>query len=47
MKRITIEVDDEVHAKLVDQAKVDERPLVKFIKRVLEKQARKGEPVNG
>lgn len=47
MKRITIEMDDDVHQSLVDQAKADDRPLVKFIKRLLEKQAAKGAPTNG
>lgn len=40
-KRITIEVDDDVHAALVAQAKADDRALVKFIARVLAKQAEK------
>lgn len=39
MKRITIEVDDEVHEALVEKAKADDRSLVKFIARVLAKEA--------
>lgn len=39
MKRITIEVEDDVHEKLVDKAKADARSLVKFIARVLTKEA--------
>lgn len=36
-RRITIEVDEEVHAALTAQAKADDRPLVKYIRRILEK----------
>ena len=42
-KRITIEVDDKVHETLASQAKANDRVLVKHLKRVLEKQAAKGE----
>jgi predicted transcriptional regulator len=42
-KRITIEVDDDTHAKLKAQADANDRVLVKHIKRVLDKQAAKGE----
>jgi predicted transcriptional regulator len=42
-KRITIEVDDDTHAKLSLQAKANDRVLVKHIRRVLDKQAAKGE----
>lgn len=41
MKRITIELDDDAHARLVDKAKADDRSLVKFIARVLAKEAGK------
>lgn len=41
MKRITIEVDDDVHLKLVDKAKADDRSLIKFIARVLTREATK------
>ena len=40
-KRITVEVDDEVHAKLVEKAKADDRPLIKFVARLLTKEAGK------
>lgn len=39
MKRITIEVDDETHAKLVAKAKADDRVLVKYLARILAKEA--------
>jgi predicted HicB family RNase H-like nuclease len=39
MKRITIEVDDKVHARLVEKAKADDRSLVKYIGRVLARDA--------
>lgn len=39
MKRITIEVDDDVHAKLVEKAKSDDRSLVRYISRVLARDA--------
>lgn len=42
-KRITIEVDDDTHAKLKAQADNADRALVKHIKRTLEAQAAKGE----
>lgn len=42
-KRITIEVDDDTHAMLVKQAEASDRALVKHIRRVLDKQAAKGE----
>ena len=42
-KRITVEVDDDTHAKLEKQAKNSDRALVRHIKRVLEKQAALGE----
>ena len=38
-KRITVEVDDEVHAKLVEKAKADDRTLLKYLARVLTKHA--------
>lgn len=38
-KRITIEVDDETHAALKLLADADDRPLVKYIRRILEKAA--------
>lgn len=37
MKRITVEVEDEVHEKLVAMAKADDRPLIKFLARQLAK----------
>lgn len=40
LKRITIEVDDETHQKLADKARADDRPLVKYIRRLLEKAAK-------
>ena len=39
MKRITIEVEDDVHARLVEKAKADDRALVKFLSRLLTKEA--------
>ncbi len=39
MKRITGEVEDDVHAKLVEKARADDRALVKYIARVLAKEA--------
>jgi len=41
MKRITIEVDDDVHEALVAKAKADDRALVKYIARLLAKEASK------
>jgi predicted HicB family RNase H-like nuclease len=41
MKRITVMVDDGVHAKLVQQAKADGRALLRFLERLLAKQADK------
>ena len=45
MKRITIEVDEEVHTALTAKAKAEDRPLVQFIRRALKKLAE--EPANG
>lgn len=42
-KRITIEVDENTHAMLSAQAKANDRVLVKHIRRVLDKQAARGE----
>lgn len=41
MKRITIEVDDDVHEVLVEKARADDRSLVRFIARQLAKLAGK------
>ncbi len=41
MKRITIQVEDDVHAKLVTKAKADGRFLVAYIARLLAKDAAK------
>lgn len=41
MKRITVEVEDEVHAKLTDMAKADGRALIRYLSRQLAKIAGK------
>ena len=35
MKRITVEVEDETHARLVELAKADDRSLLKYLARQL------------
>jgi predicted transcriptional regulator len=42
MKRITLELDDETHAELKDQARADGRALVRFLERALQALAIKG-----
>lgn len=35
MKRITLEIEDDVHARLVAKAAADDRSLVKYLMRLL------------
>lgn len=45
MKRITVEVEDETHARLVELAKADGRALIRYVGRQLAVIARKSKAI--